>query len=162
MLASIVDGETASGFESVRAALSRVVEALGDGGGGAVAAFVKGRPVGDLWGGSVRPDSLVHTWSAVKPMAGTCLLHLISLGRLRLDDPVVRVWPELTAGQNGRLQIRHLLSHAAGLATVPLPARGPFLLDWNGMVAGLTAAEPDWVPGESVGERAFTFGHLVG
>jgi CubicO group peptidase (beta-lactamase class C family) len=158
----IVDGETAPGFELMRAALSRVVEARGDGGGAAVAAFVQGRPVVDLWGGSLGSDSLVHTWSAVKPVAGACLLHLISLGRLSLDDPLVQIWPELAAGQDGRLRVRHLLSHAAGLATVPLPATGQFLLDWDGMVAGLAAAEPDWVAGEGVGEHAFTFGHLVG
>lgn len=162
MLVIIVDGETAPGFEPMRTALSGVVEVLGDGGGTAVAAFVEGRPVVDLWGGSLGPDSLVHTWSAVKPIAGSCLLHLISLDRLSLDDPVVKVWPELSAGEDGRLRIRHLLAHAAGLATVPGPATGAFLLDWNGMVAGLTAAEPDWLPGEGVGEHAFTFGHLVG
>ncbi|MDQ4070558.1 MAG: beta-lactamase family protein [Actinomycetota bacterium] len=97
-----------------------------------------------------------------QPVTGTCLLHLVSLGRLSLDDPVVRVWPELAAAQNGRLQIRHLLTHAAGLVSLPLPGTGPFLLDWNGMVGGLAAAEPDWRPGERVGEHAFTFGHLVG
>ena len=148
----IVDGETAPGFELMRAALSRVVEARGDGGGAAVAAFVQGRPVVDLWGGSLGSDSLVHTWSAVKPVAGACLLHLISLGRSSLDDPLVQIWPELAAGQDGRLRVRHLLSHAAGLATVPLPATGQFLLDWDGMVAGLAAAEPDWVAGEGVGD----------
>lgn len=162
MLVIIVDGETAPGFEPMRTALSRVVEALGNAGGAAVAAFVEGRPVVDLWGGSLGPDSLVHTWSAVKPVAGSCLLHLISLDRLSLDDPVVKVWPELSAGEDGRLRIRHLLAHAAGLTTVPGPATGASLLDWNGMVAGLTAAEPDWLPGEGVGEHAFTFGHLVG
>lgn len=161
-MTGIVDGETASGFEPVRAALSRVVDGRGDVGGAAMAAFVGGRPVVDLWAGSLRPQSLVHTWSAVKPVAGTCLLHLIGLGRLSLDDPVVRLWPELTAGHDGRLRVRHLLSHAAGLATVPRPATGRFLLDWNRMAAGLETAEPDWVPGEGVGEHAFTFGHLVG
>ena len=162
MLRRMVEGEIASGFEPVRAALSGVVEPLGGHGGVALAAFVEGRPVVDLWGGALRPDSLVHTWSAFKPVAGACLLHLISLGRLSLDDPVVRVWPELSGAQSGRLRIRHLLSHSAGLTTLPPPATGAFLLDWNGMIAGLSLLESDWLPGERVGEHAFTFGHLVG
>ena len=158
----LVEGETAPGFEPMRAALSRVVEERDHGGGATVAAFVQGRPVVDLWAGSLSPDSLVHTWSAIKPVTGACLLHLVGLGRLGLDDPVRGIWPELAAGQDGRLQIRHLLSHAAALVTVPRPATGQFLLDWNAMMAGLAAAETDWVPGAGVGEHAFTFGHLVG
>jgi len=138
-----------------------VVDAQGLG-GAAVAAFLGGRPVVDVWSGDLGEHSLLHTWSAVKPVAGACLLQLVERGRIGLDDRVVGVWPELVAGANGRLQIRHLLSHAAGLASLPPPGTGSSLLDWDSVVAALAEAEPDWPPGEGVGEHALTFGHLVG
>ena len=90
------------------------------------------------------------------------MLQLVERGRIGLDDPVVGVWPELVAGAGGHLRIRHLLSHGAGLAALPPPGTGSSLLHWDSAVAALAAAEPDWPPGEGVGEHALTFGHLVG
>jgi CubicO group peptidase (beta-lactamase class C family) len=115
-----------------------------------------------MWGGALGPESLLHTWSAIKPITGACLLHLASVGRVSLDQPVVRIWPELLAAKSGRLRIRHLLTHSAGLASLPAPGMGSSLLDWHGTCSALAGADPDWTPGESVGEHAFTFGHLVG
>lgn len=145
----------------MRTALVRIVDAQ-EAGGATVAAFVDGRPVVDLWGGDLHERSLVHTWSAVKPVAGSCLLHLVGQGRIGLDDPVAEVWAELTAGADGHLRVRHLLSHAAGLVSLPPPGTGPSLLDWPATVAALAAAEPDWPPGQAVGEHILTYGHVVG
>lgn len=155
-----VEGETAPGWAPVREAVARVE--AGQGGALAVAAFQRGRPVVDLWAGTARPNTLFHTWSAIKPVAGTCLLLLVERGRLRLDDPVADFWPELDAVQPGLL-VRHLLSHSAGLLRVPAPGTAAALLDWDRTVAGLAGGQPSWTPpGAAVGEHAFTFGHLVG
>jgi CubicO group peptidase (beta-lactamase class C family) len=140
---------------------SRVEEAQG-GGAVAVAAFLRGRPVADLRAGTARWDTVFHTWSAIKPVAGTCLLLLIERGRLRLDDRVARTWPELGAARPD-LQVRHLLGHAAGRIAVPVPGTAASLLEWDHVIAGLAGAPPDRAPpGSAVGEHAFTFGHLVG
>ncbi len=145
----MVDGEISPGYEPVRDTVARVVD--GFDGGLAVAAFVHGWPVVDLWAGNVGPDSLVHTRSAVKPVPGACLLQLVDRGGLALDDAVRRVWPELTAAKRGRLRVRHLLTPAAGLASVPPPGTGRFLLDWGATVGGLEAAKPDWDQGTPSG-----------
>lgn len=144
-----VDGTVAPGYEGVRGAL----EACG--GGVTVAAFVGGELVVDLWSDDLRRDSLLCTWSTVKPVVGACLLLLVERGRLGLDDPVVGVWPEVG---DERLCVRHLLSHTAGRASVPAVA----LTDWDATVTALAAQPPDWPPGEVLCEHAMTFGHLVG
>lgn len=123
-------------------------------GGVAVAAFLNNRPIVDAWTRDLAEDSLLHTWSAVKPVAGACLLQLVARGEIALDDPVIGIWPELVAAAGGHLRIRHVLSHAAGLASLPPPGTGASLLDWDSAVAALAVAEPDWPPGERVGEHA--------
>jgi len=144
-----VEGAVASGYERVADAVA------GCGGGVAVAAFVHGRPVVDVWSDDLSADSLICTWSAIKPVTGACLLLLVERGRIGLDDPVRSVWPELG---DDRLLIRHLLTHTAGRVTVPdVP-----LIDWDRAVGALGRMKPDWPAGDVVCEHAQTFGLLVG
>ena len=119
-----IEGSVSRGYEAV-------VDALAECGAGvAVAAFVGGRLVVDAWSADLSGESLVCTWSAIKPITGACLLLLVERGLIALDDPVVSVWPELG---DGRLLVRHLLTHTAGRVTVPDVA----LVDWNRSVAAL-------------------------
>ena len=157
----MADGAVADGFEPVRDAVDAAL-AMQDGAGAiTVAAYVHGELVVDLWAGTARSDSLLHTWSAIKPVTGTCLLLLVDRGAIELDTPVREVWPELRAAADGRLLVRHVLTHQAGLESIPGgDARG--LLDWERAISGLEAADPDWPPGEGIGEHALTYGHLVG
>jgi CubicO group peptidase (beta-lactamase class C family) len=143
-------------YGSVETGYAAVADALaGCGPGVATAAFVGGRRVVDIWTGDLVEDSLICTWSAIKPVTGACLLLLVDRGLVALDDPVVASWPELG---DDRLLIRHLLTHTAGRVTVPdVP-----LVDWDRSVAALAEMQPDWPPGEVVCEHAQTFGHLVG
>jgi CubicO group peptidase (beta-lactamase class C family) len=156
-----VAGTVAAGYEPVREALARVSQDQGNG-GIAVAAIADGQPVVDLWAGEVGRDSLLHTWSAIKPVVGTCLLLLAARGVVALDDPVARYWPEMRAARNGRMRIHDVLCHAAGLVSVPPPGIASALIDWEGTCDRLAAAVPDWEPGSAVGEHALTYGHLVG
>ena len=158
----MADGVVADGFGGVRRALDDALAMQGGDGGIVLAAYVGGEPVVDLWAGTAREDSLLHTWSAIKPVTGTCLLLLVERGSIGLDDPVEAVWPELGAAAGGGLLVRHVLSHTAGLASVPPPGTLASLTDWDATCAGLAAAEPDWPPGTAVGEHALTYGHLVG
>ncbi|QXC63556.1 beta-lactamase family protein [Aquihabitans sp. G128] len=110
-----VVGAVAPGFEAVAEALGR--EVAGQGGGGAqLAVRHHGQWVLDVAAGSLGPDSLVHTWSAVKPVTATALLLLVAREQVALDTPVRDVWPELRAAGDGRLRVRHVLAHGAGLA----------------------------------------------
>ncbi len=144
-----MEGFVAPGFHEVAAAADLC------GPGVNVAAFVDGQLVVDVHTADLGPDSLVCTWSSVKPVTGACLLMLVDRGLIALDDPVASVWPEVG---DERLLVRHVLTHTAGRIT---PPSAP-LIDWPASTAALAAQEPDWPAGEVLCEHALTFGHLVG
>lgn len=150
----------ADGYEPVRAAVADVVSDI-HGDGVAVAAFVRGRPVVDVWAGAVPERGLVHTWSAIKPLAATCVLLLVERGVVSLHQPVASIWPELAAAGKGSTTVAHLLAHQAGIVAVP-GGWVPSLLDVEAAGATLAAAPPDWPAGQAHGEHALTYGTLLG
>jgi CubicO group peptidase (beta-lactamase class C family) len=154
----IVAGWVDRRFEPVREAFHRVVDDQ-DGPGAAVAAWVAGRWVVDLWGGAGwRRNTVVQPYSVTKPFAAVCALTLVDRGMLDLDAPVQRYWPEFRA----RATVRHVLSHQAGVVALDEPAPTETFYDWDRMCALLAAQEPAWEPGTAHGESALFYGHLVG
>jgi len=149
MTAVRVEGTVAPGYGAVADAVA------GCGPGVTVAAFVDGQLVVDIWTADLTAGSLLCTWSAVKPITGSCLLRLVDGDAVSLDDRVASIWPELG---DDRLLIRHLLSHTAGRISVPAVP----LTDWDRSIAALAAMDADYPPGAVVCEHAQTFGHLVG
>lgn len=133
--------------------------------GSALAVRYGGEPVVDLVGGVTnaegapwRPTTLVGVYSVGKPVVALCLLLLVDRGRLDLDDPVARHWPEFRTSAT----VRQVLAHTAGLPAFPVPRPAAALGDWALLCADLAAAEPEWQPGSVAGEHALTYGHLVG
>jgi CubicO group peptidase (beta-lactamase class C family) len=160
-----VAGETAPGFESVRDVFRQVV-ADQTGTGAAMAAWHDGRWVARLHGGYAdaartrpwRADSIVMPYSVTKPFAAVCLLLLVDRGRVDLDEPMQRYWPELAAPAT----VRQVLSHQAGVVALDEPLPTEALYDWNRLCRALAAQAPQWTPGERHGESALFYGHLVG
>lgn len=160
-----VEGEVADGFEPVQEAFADII-ARQAGTGAAVAIWHDGRWVADLWGGTADRagtrawgrDTIAMTYSVSKPFTALCALVLVDRGRLELDDPVQRYWPELRADAT----VRQLLSHQVGLVALADPAPTELLVDWRGLCARLAVEEPRWPPGTAIGESALFYGHLVG
>ena len=160
-----VQGFTAARFGSVRECFAEVVAAQ-PGTGAGFAAWCDGRPVVDLWGGYAnqersRPweaDRLVQPYSVSKPFAAVCALRLVQAGRLELDAPVQRYWPQFRAPAT----VRHILSHQAGVVALDQPAPTEAFYDWDWLCALLADQEPSWEPGTAHGESALFYGHLVG
>ena len=102
-----VHGSADGRFGPVRDGFTEVVRAQ-PGTGAGFAAWCEGRLVVDLWGGYAdaerrRPwaaDSLVQPYSVSKPFAAVCALRLVESGRLDLDAPVQRYWPEYGGAQD--------------------------------------------------------------
>ena len=138
--------------------------------GAAVAATINGKPVLDLWAGhadkaTTRPwarDTLVNVYSTTKGLAAICAHRLVDQGRLDLDAPVAKYWPEFAAAGKAEIPVSFLLSHRAGVPAVKkqLPADAYF--NWPVMCAALAAQEPWWKPGTKHGYHAISFGYLVG
>ncbi len=138
--------------------------------GAALAVTVEGTPVLDLWGGFADPsrrrawrgDTLANVFSATKGIVAIAALRLVDEGRLDLDAPVARYWPEFAAKDKGELPVRMLLNHRAGLAAVRAPLEHAALYDWAAMTTALAGEAPWWQPGATHGYHAFTYGWLVG
>jgi len=168
-MATKIEGFCAPGFESVRDVFAAHFDA-GAEVGAAVAAEVDGRLVVDLWAGwadqaRTRPwtrDTLVNVYSTTKGMTALCAQRLADAGRLDLDAPVARYWPEFAAEGKGGIPVRWLLSHRAGLPAVRRPLPREALFDFAAMAEALAAEAPWWTPGERHGYHVLSFGWLVG
>jgi CubicO group peptidase (beta-lactamase class C family) len=162
-------GTCDAAFAGVRRAFEENFEKRGEI-GAAVAVVVDGRARVDLWSGSAdqagtRPwkrDTLVNVYSTTKGMTALCAQRLVDAGRLDLDAPVARYWPEFAAAGKSALPVRWLLSHRSGLAAVRDTLPGEALYDWQAMCTALAAETPWWEPGSAHGYHALTFGWLVG
>jgi CubicO group peptidase (beta-lactamase class C family) len=96
-----VRGHCDARFAPVRDALAAILIS-GTEVGAALAVSVDGRMVADLWGGwadaaRTRPwkgDTIVNLYSIGKAVSAVCVLRLVEAGRLDLDTPVARYWPE--------------------------------------------------------------------
>jgi CubicO group peptidase (beta-lactamase class C family) len=138
--------------------------------GASVCVMLDGEPVVDLWGGQADPssgrawdrDTIGHVWSATKGATALCAHMLASRGRLDLNSPVARYWPEFAKNGKESILVRHLLNHQAGLPAVRDPLPSGCFYDWSLMVDALAREEPFWRPGTRNGYHALTFGYLVG
>ena len=164
-----IEGTCDARFKRVRDALAESFSHFGET-GASLALTVDNRSVVDLWAGHVdaartkawRRDSIANVYSTTKGMTAICALRLAGQGRLDLDAPVAKYWPEF--GQTGKekLPVRYLLSHRAGLPAVSRPLPPEAIYQWNSMTAALAEQEPWWEPGTRHGYHALTYGWLVG
>lgn len=138
--------------------------------GAAVAVYVKGRCVVDLWGGHAdgartRPwtrDTLINVWSSTKGVFATCIAMLVDEGRLRYDDLVRMHWPDFADAGKGGTTVAQLLSHQAGLQGFAEPTSLADLYDWQKCCAALARQAPVWPPGTQTSYHAMTWGYLAG
>jgi len=158
-------GQVDARFGPVRERFAAVTGAQ-PGTGAALAAWCEGRQVVNLWGGHADRDrrrpwdarSLAQPYSVSKPFAAVCALRMAEAGRLDLEAPVQRYWPQFRAPAT----VRHLLSHQAGVVALDRPAPTAAFYDWDYLCGLLAAQEPSWPPGTAHGESALFYGHLVG
>jgi CubicO group peptidase (beta-lactamase class C family) len=138
--------------------------------GAAVAVTLHGEPVVDLWGGHKDPertdpwteDTIVNVYSTTKGMAAICAHQLVEQGRLDLDAPVAKYWPEFAQAGKDQVPVRYLLCHKSGLPAPRKQLEAGGLYDWDTGTKALAETEPWWKPGENHGYHALTYGHLVG
>ncbi|MBH0779240.1 serine hydrolase domain-containing protein [Nocardia bovistercoris] len=138
--------------------------------GAAVAVFIDGEPVVDIWGGHTdadrtipwRSDTIVNVFSTTKTMVAVCALILADRGDLDLNAPVATYWPEFAAAGKDGVLVRHLLGHAAGLPAWDTPVTAADLYSWPTVTTRLAEQTPSWEPGTAGGYHALTYGYLVG
>lgn len=164
-----IRGSCDARFAGVRDAMAQNFREHGEV-GAAVAITVEGEPVVDLWAGWMdrartrrwQRDTLVNVFSVGKAMAALSLLILVERGRVELDAPVARYWPEFAASGKSDITVRTLLGHRAGLPAVRRTLPSFAMYDWDLMTAALAEEEPWWEPGSQHGYHVNTFGFLIG
>ena len=93
-------------------------------GGGALAVYLDGEPVVDVWTGwSDRrgnrhwsADTGAMVFSATKGVASTVIHRLADRGLIDYDAPVAEYWPEFGANGKAQITVRDVMRHRAGLA----------------------------------------------
>ncbi len=164
-----IAGQCDARFEAVRTAFADNFETQGDV-GASVAVVWNDEVVVDLWGGYTdagrtqawERDTITNVWSTTKTMTALCALILADRGEIDLHAPVAKYWPEFAANGKEGIEVRHLLSHTAGLAGWRAPVTIDDVLDWDRATSLLAAQEVWWEPGTASGYHAITQGHLVG
>jgi CubicO group peptidase (beta-lactamase class C family) len=136
-------------------------------GGGALAIFIDGDPVVDVWTGwSDRAGEQLWTadtgamvFSATKGVASTVIHRLVDRGLLSYDEPVAAYWPEFGANGKDDITVRDLLRHRAGLSHLKGVTKDA-VMDHLQMEARLAAAPVDHLKGLPA-YHALTYGWLL-
>jgi CubicO group peptidase (beta-lactamase class C family) len=165
-----VNGHVKPGFEAVRDAFAANWADGESELGASVAVIHKGEMVVDIWGGHADPeriapwerDTIVNVWSTTKTMMFLVILELVDKGALKLTDPVAKFWPEFAANGKEGIEIRHIMSHTAGLSGWEQPMTLDDFADFDKCASGLAAQAPWWEPGSVSGYHAITQGYLIG
>jgi CubicO group peptidase (beta-lactamase class C family) len=123
--ATNIQGTSHAKFRAVEDALRENFERFGEI-GAALCVHVDGKPVIDIWGGHAdaartRPwerDTIVNVWSTTKGIVAACAHKLVQEGKLDLEAPVARYWPEFAQAGGVR-------AGGQGAAAGALPAQPP-------------------------------------
>ncbi len=136
-------------------------------GGGALAVYLDGEPIVDVWTGWAdrrgrvpwSADTASMVFSATKGMASTVIHRLVDRGLIDYDAPVAEYWPEFGANGKGDITVRQVMRHRAGLSALH-GASLQDLLDHEVMEQRLAAAPAGYALGKPA-YHALTYGWLM-
>jgi len=136
-------------------------------GGGALAVYLDGEPVVDVWTGWAdrrgrvpwTADTAAMVFSATKGLASTVIHRLVDRGLIEYDVPVAHYWQEFGANGKADITVRQLMRHQAGLSALHGASKED-LLNHELMEQRLAAARPGYSFGRSA-YHALTYGWLL-
>ena len=163
-----VNGACSPAFERVRTAFEDNFAHRNEI-GAAVAVWVDGDLVVNLWGGTAttdgkpwKHDTLASIFSGSKALTSTCIHLLADRGELDLDDPVATYWPEFAQAGKQHITIAQVLSHRSGVIGPRKRLHPSETRDWDAVCAHIAEAEPWWQSGTAQGYHMVTFGFILG
>lgn len=136
-------------------------------GGGALAVYLDGKPVVDIWTGwsdrrGRQPwtaDTGAMVFSATKGVASTVIHRLADRGLLDYDAPVAEYWREFGANGKADITIREMMSHRAGLSHLNGLSKAD-VMDHERMEQWIAAAPASQLRGKPA-YHAITYGWLL-
>ncbi|MER6327312.1 serine hydrolase domain-containing protein [Streptomyces coelicoflavus] len=152
-----------------------VVEAFADTvaepaqGGAALSVWHRGVEVVHVWRGTAdardgrawEARTPAVLFSSTKGLASLTVAWLAEQGRIDLESPVAKYWPEFAVHGKDALTVGDLLAHRAGLFAPDDDVELDEVLDSRAFAARLAAQKPRWTPGEAHLYHAVTWGPLV-
>ncbi len=137
-------------------------------GGGALAVYLHGEPVVDVWTGYAdrrgteywTADTGAMVWSVTKGLASTVIHRLADRGLIDYDNPVAEYWPEFAANGKAEITVRDVMRHRAGLSQLNGVSKAE-LLDHRAMESRLAAAKVNKVLHGKPAYHALTYGWLM-
>jgi CubicO group peptidase (beta-lactamase class C family) len=138
--------------------------------GASLAVIYENKPVLDLWGGYSdrarsrcwETDTVVNVFSTTKMVTALCVLLLADRGKIDLDAPLCRYWPEYSSYGKDEILVRHVLSHTAGVPSFTPRVTFEDTFDWEKVIHMLEAEKPRWKAGTRLGYHTLTYGFLLG
>lgn len=164
-----IHGFVSAGYEAVRKAFVENFAKRREI-GAACCVYHKGAKVVDLWGG-VRNVTTGEPWeentmalvySATKGLAAMTLAVAHSRGWLDYDDLVCKYWPEFAQNGKGKITVRQLLAHQAGLYAFDDPVDKSVVADLDRLAEVMARQKPAWEPGTRQAYHAITLGFYEG
>ena len=153
-LQTILDEATASGIEC----------------GCQLAVYQNGKPVCDLCSGytdgthsqKIGHNTLFPIFSVGKGIVTTLIHILAERGILAYDDLVTKYWKEYGCRGKEKTTVENILTHRAGLFSVPEQLSFDEWFDWRKITSALAEAEPQDKIGGIHHYHAHTYGALTG
>lgn len=136
-------------------------------GGGALAVYLDGQPVVDVWKGWAdrngevpwSADTAPMVFSATKGMAATVIHRLADRGLIDYEAPVAEYWHSFGANGKADMTVREVMKHTAGLSGLR-GATQANIFNHVEMEERLAAASPGRLLGQPA-YHALTFGWLM-
>jgi CubicO group peptidase (beta-lactamase class C family) len=137
-------------------------------GGGALAIYLDGEPVVDVWTGYTdrrgteywTADTGAMVWSVTKGLASTVIHRLVDRGLIDYDMPVAEYWPEFGANGKADITVRDVMRHRAGLSQLNGVTKAQ-LLNHVAMEERLAAAPVNRILYGKPAYHALTYGWLM-
>ena len=138
--------------------------------GAAVAVWVEGDLVVNLWGGwtdaaQTKPwqhDTLASVFSGSKGLTSTCVHLLADRGEIDLHAPVAAYWPEFAQAGKESITLASVMGHRSGVIGPRTRLSPQEALDWDNVCSHIAAAQPWWEPNTAQGYHMVTFGFILG
>ncbi|HUR42039.1 MAG TPA: serine hydrolase domain-containing protein [Verrucomicrobiae bacterium] len=109
------------------------------------------------------PDTPISLFSASKAISALLVHKLVELNQLSLDDRVAEHIPKFAQRGKGKVTVRQLMAHRAGIPLLPIKDPDPDLLKhWDAIVDMLCAAAPADMKFQKQAYHALTAGFLIG
>ena len=165
----VIEGECASGFESVLTAFRDNFSRLNEV-GASVCVTHRGETVVDLWGGVAEPktnapwtrDTVSIIFSCTKAATAICAHMLAEQGAMSLHEDVARLWPSFSQGGKAGTTLLNMLAHTSPVPHLREPVRDGGYADWDYMVDRVAAEPAWWAPGTRQGYHGVTYAWTVG